>query len=294
MQADYLSDLFGRISLKARVFKAGDLCRNASFDGTDSVSHLHVLRRGQLKVINDNAEPHYISEPHLLFYPRPLRHMLAIDAQSPPDVVCASVEFSGGRANPLASSLPSFLAIPLKRLFGLSETLDCLFDEGLNPKNGSRVILDRLCEILVVHLLRVAIEDGQIKTGALAGLMDPKIAEAVGAIHANPEYAWGLNNLAQRCNLSRSRFTVLFKDRVGMTVGDYLTDWRMYVAQHMLEAGKPVTTVAHDVGYGSQPAFTRAFTAKVGVSPREWVKRYCISSVPTFSDQGVPHQWRKL
>jgi AraC-like DNA-binding protein len=275
VQADHLSDLFGRINLSARVFRSGDLCRNASFDGTDSASHLHVLRRGRISVINDGGEPYQISEPHLLFYPRPLRHILAIDATSPPDVVCASVEFAGGRANPLASTLPAFLAIPLKRLTGLAATLDCLFDEGFNPRNGARVILDRLCEILVVHLLRVAIEDGEIKTCVVAGLMDPRIAPAVAAIHANPEYAWGLQNLAERCNLSRSRFTALFKDRIGMTVGEYLTDWRIYVAQEKLRSGKPVTLVALDVGYGSQPAFTRAFASKVGVSPREWIKRHC-------------------
>ena len=103
-------------------------------------------------------------------------------------------------------------------------------------------------------------------------------APAVAAIHANPEYSWGLQNLAERCNLSRSRFTALFKDRIGMTVGEYLTDWRIYIAQEKLRSGKPVTLVALDVGYGSQPAFTRAFASKVGMSPREWIKQHCLEA----------------
>lgn len=40
-----------------------------------------------------------------------------------------------------------------------------------------------------------------------------------------------------------------------------------------LDEDRPVGTVALEVGYSSQPAFTKAFTRRVGMSPREWSKR---------------------
>jgi len=275
LKPDHLSDLFGRVNLSARVFHSGDLCRNASFDGVDGCGHLHVLRRGHLKVIGDDGVALDLDEPFLLFYARPVKHVLAIDADSPPDIVCASVEFSGGRTNPIASTLPPFIAVPLKRLSGLAATLACLFEEGFNQRNGTRLILDRLCEILVIQLLRVAIEDGEIKSGVLAGLMDPRISRAIMAIHGDPNQPWGLHKLAAMCNVSRSRFAVLFKRRVGMTVGEYLTNWRIYTAQERLRTGKSVKLVAQDVGYGSQSAFTRAFVGRIGMSPRAWMKLHC-------------------
>jgi AraC-like DNA-binding protein len=45
------------------------------------------------------------------------------------------------------------------------------------------------------------------------------------------------------------------------------------VAQKLLKRHKPVQTVAPEVGYTSQPAFIKAFTAKLGMSPRAWLNR---------------------
>lgn len=274
MEPDYLSDLLLNVNLKARVFRSGELCQNANFDGADGCGHLHVLRRGQLRVINRGAATLNLREPHLIFYAKPVRHSLMIDKSAPPDVVCASVEFSGGRANPVVATLPPVVAVPLKRFSGLSATLEYFFEEGFHPSGGTKLILNRLAEILVIQLLRVAIDDGGVKGGVLAGLMDPKLSRAMAAIHHSPERPWDLSGLAALCNLSRSRFAALFKQRVGMTVGTYMTGWRMYAAQEKLRIGKPVKLIAQDVGYGSQPAFTRAFVSKFGMSPREWVRHH--------------------
>jgi AraC-like DNA-binding protein len=52
-----------------------------------------------------------------------------------------------------------------------------------------------------------------------------------------------------------------------------LAGWRIVLAQSLLEKKQPMETVALDVGYGSQPAFTKAFTSRIGMSPRAWLKR---------------------
>lgn len=274
MAPDYLSDLLANVNLKARVFRSGDLCRNANFDGADGCGHLHVLRRGTLSVVNRGAATLELREPYLIFYANPVKHSLIIDKRAPPDVVCASVQFSGGRANFVTATLPPMVAVPLRRFSGLSSTLEYFFEEGFHPGGGTKLILNRLAEILVIQLLRVGIEDGNIKGGVLAGLMDPKLSRAMAAIHDSPERPWDLSNLAALCNLSRSRFAALFRQRVGVTAGVYMTGWRMYAAQEKLRVGKPVKLIAQEVGYGSQPAFTRAFVSKFGMSPREWVRHH--------------------
>ena len=43
-------------------------------------------------------------------------------------------------------------------------------------------------------------------------------------------------------------------------------------AQRLLRKGRPVALVAEDVGYNSQPAFSRAFIRELGVSPSAWIR----------------------
>jgi AraC-like DNA-binding protein len=47
--------------------------------------------------------------------------------------------------------------------------------------------------------------------------------------------------------------------------GQYLTQWRMQVATHELaQSGSKLVAVAQAVGYGSEAAFRRAFSARSG------------------------------
>jgi AraC-like DNA-binding protein len=51
----------------------------------------------------------------------------------------------------------------------------------------------------------------------------------------------------------------------------YLAKWRMHLAAQMLaDARTKVSTVAFQVGYHSEAAFSRAFKKLVGVSPAAW------------------------
>jgi AraC-like DNA-binding protein len=54
---------------------------------------------------------------------------------------------------------------------------------------------------------------------------------------------------------------------------DYLTDWRMSVAQNLLKQGRPIKSVAAAVGYQSQAALAGVFTKRIGLAPTDWVKQ---------------------
>ena len=68
--------------------------------------------------------------------------------------------------------------------------------------------------------------------------------------------------------MSRTRFAEHFRTRIGQTPIDYLTVWRMTVARQLLGKGKPVKSVALQVGYQSAAAFSRAFSRVTGQAPR--------------------------
>lgn len=58
----------------------------------------------------------------------------------------------------------------------------------------------------------------------------------------------------------------------------YLTNWRMQRAAAFLrESNATVATIALEVGYDSEAAFTRAFKRLVGTPPASWRRTQRVS-----------------
>ena len=270
---DMFSGLSSSFAINAQVFHTGELCGVADFSDDHGVGHLHIVRHGRATVFHPDRAAIEIETPSVLFYPRALSHRLVVPDAGAADVLCATISFAGGTLNPLARSLPDSLLVPLDSVATLAATLDVLYQEAGADAYGRQVILDRLCEVLIVQLLRYAVSSELIGHGALAGASNIFLARALSALHARPGQAWSIASLADEAGMSRSAFSRLFHDVIGVTPAAYLADCRIVAAQRLLDEDRPVGTVALEVGYGSQPAFTKAFTRRVGMSPREWRKR---------------------
>ena len=68
----------------------------------------------------------------------------------------------------------------------------------------------------------------------------------------------------------RSSFASAFKNEVGESPGNYVTRWRITLAQALIREGVPLKLVAERVGYESQAGFLRAFKIIMGISPTSW------------------------
>ena len=268
---DQLSPFFAQFTLSARVFYSGRLCGLSGDHETETAGHLHVLRRGILTVEHADGRSMTIDQPSVLFYSRPCRHRFRADEASGAEIVCASIEFGAGMLNPLMRALPEVLVIPLESVKELGPTVELLFTEAFSEHPGRQTAVDRLAEYFCVLLLREAMESRLIQGGVLMGLADPRLAHAIAAMHERPEHAWSLEELAQASGMSRARFAIHFREVVGTTPFEYLTDWRIGVAQNLLKRGKPLKIVAPSVGYASSAALTRAFCQRVGLSPTAWL-----------------------
>jgi AraC-like DNA-binding protein len=231
---------------------------------------LHVLRRGRVRVAQPPAPSFELTQPTLLFYRQPFVHRFEVDEADGADLVCAFVDFGAALGNPLLRGLPAFLVVPLAQMVGVESTLALLFDEAFARRAGREAGIDRLMEFFVVLLLRHAINARLIQIGLLAGLADARLAKAITAMHDKPEQAWTLEALAQTAGMSRARFAASFGKTVGTPPLDYLTDWRIGVAQTLLRRGKPLKMVAPAVGYSSPAAFARVFAKRVGASALDW------------------------
>src|SRR6202047_2025171 len=140
---------------------------------------------------------------------------------------------------------------------------------------GSEVVASRLAEVLVIQLLRAHIASGPERNkGWLRAVFDPQMDTALSAIHDKVNTPWTVESLAEAAGMSRSAFAARFKELLGKTPLEYVTEWRMQKAIQLLrQRDKKLIDVARLVGYESDGAFRKAFKRVVGANTGEYIKR---------------------
>ncbi len=151
---------------------------------------------------------------------------------------------------------------------GLRWLAERLMAELRVPRPGGRLVAGHLSETLLIEALRLYMAaTPQAGVGWLAALADPRLSEALAAIHADPARGWTLAALARVAGMSRSSFAARFASVAGEPAISYLLRWRMHLAADRLGRGAPVGVVARSLGYASESAFGAAFRRATGTSP---------------------------
>lgn len=196
------------------------------------------------------------------------RHDTGLDPRSDEQVLVSARIVISGVGHHLISALPECLSVELADDPYLAAVAAPLVEEVVTPRCGGQAVFQRLCEVVVIRLLRHAMERGDTDTGLLSGLAHPRIAAALVAIHEAPGEFWMLEKLAETAGMSRTQFAVTFKELVGATPMGYLSGWRLEIAREELAAGKQVKSVANLCGFTSAAAFSRAYSKRYGTSPK--------------------------
>ncbi|MBM7069577.1 AraC family transcriptional regulator [Actibacterium sp. 188UL27-1] len=173
----------------------------------------------------------------------------------------------GGADNPLLAALPQLVRHDLTKDPTTAALAGLLVTEHRARRCGANSVLNRLGEVLLVHLLRGQIERGSVEPGLLGGLADPRLSRAIVALHDDPGRPWPIEAMAQNAGLSVSRFAELFRGAVGETPSAYLRKWRLTLAKQDIERGDRVGQVARRYGYGSTEALGRACQTAFGATP---------------------------
>ena len=187
-------------------------------------------------------------------------------------ILCGRFELDHVAAQAFLALLPTRLVASRKgggAAPWTGRTLELIDAELAAPREGTGVVVTRLCDVLFIDLLR-ATADGAPR-GWLAALADPQVGRALALIHDDPKTRWDATVLAERVGMSRTRFFARFSELVGEPPARYLARWRMNVAADVLRRGDLSTaSVAELAGYASEDAFVRVFKRHVGKSPAEF------------------------
>ncbi len=177
--------------------------------------------------------------------------------------------------NPLIASLPRLLHVRAANAGGddwIEQFMRFAVAEARERRPGSEALLERLSETMFVALLRRYLDglpEGQ--TGWLAGLRDRFVGRALALMHESPDHDWTIDSLSEKVGLSRSALHERFNQFTGYAPMQYLANWRMQVAARLLtQTSANVASIALEVGYESEAAFSRAFKRATGVAPATW------------------------
>ena len=276
-----------------------DIAATRMARGAELVVVCHLVTEGACYVEIDGMDPVLVSAGEAIIFPRADAHRLVseagIEACATFDVTQTHRPFrlcygGGGGVTRLVSGflacdrrLGRMLLVGLPRLVKvnmadaaagawLQASIVYAIKEARSNQPGSACMLSKLAVILFVEVLRTYMgERADARVGWLSALRDEVVGSALDALHEHPERAWTLQDLAQVAGISRSVFAERFMQLVGCPPIQYLTQWRMYLAGQLLRQNKvPLATVALEVGYQTDTAFSRAFRREYGVPPATW------------------------
>jgi AraC-like DNA-binding protein len=206
-------------------------------------------------------------------------------------LVCGFIGCDVRPFNPLLATLPRLLHLPAQEGGDWSaQFVQLAAAESQNRRPGSEALLERLSEMMFVDAVRRHAERmPEQSTGWLAGVRDRFVGRALALLHETPAAPWTVEELASQIGLSRSALAERFTELVGQPPMQYLAQWRMQLASRLLrDTQAPVASIALDVGYDSEAAFSRAFKRLTGVPPAVWRRSQAQSMDPASPPAAAP------
>ena len=188
-------------------------------------------------------------------------------------ILCGYLFSDDAPFNPVLGSLPPFIRV---RSAGgpLAQWVESSMQYAMHASEGSTdddPLLKRLPELLFMECLCEYARQQPDQRGWLGALSDSIVGRALGLMHQKPNHPWTLHELARSSASSRSTLDSRFRTFLGRAPMSYLIAYRLQLAGRQLRStNATMTEIADFVGYGSEAAFSRAFTRHTGVSPSEW------------------------
>ena len=189
---------------------------------------------------------------------------------------CGHFSVAGDHADILLGVLPPIVHIykePDKAM--LRWCVDRMIQELREPQPGNSLVIEHLAHMVLVQALRLHMAEGpKGGLGWLYALGDKDVGVAIKHMHEDPSRRWTVQSLAESAAMSRTAFTLKFKQMVGSAPMEYLTHWRMLLAADKLTYSRDsISTISAALGYESESAFSTAFKRVMGCSPREYSRR---------------------
>jgi AraC-like DNA-binding protein len=247
----------------------------------------HVVVRGTCWLIRDGEEPVALEpgdvvlsssggEHGLSHVPRALEDLPPVAMTPlPPTPESVGFEFltccyvlERGRAPEYLRALPDLVVVSLDydRHPEMRTLVDLLCADVSGRAMGSGATLPALLDLILVHALRQWHDEHRV--AGWPAIDDPVVAAALRKVHEDPRRKWTVGGLSEAVGMPRAKFTRRFTSVVGQPPMSYVTSFRLGRGARLLRATEaPLATIAREVGYSTEFAFSDAFRREYGLPP---------------------------
>lgn len=288
---DTLSTLLRSFALRASVFFHSSYCGTWTVDTSgEHKATFHVIARGACWLhLPHKLEPIALQGGDLVVFPHDAPHAISSSLQAPgkpsptQDVtsvshegpstalICGYFEFDQSVWNPLLDTLPEVIVIKgdeVAHTALMDSLIRFIVYETDSEQMGMGLVIDRLCDVLFIHVVRTCIKREQHQEGFLAALADSHLSKLLNIIHEQPATPWTVESMARHAGMSRSAFADRFHRLVGLTPMQYVTQWRMQHGHNLVaDTRLSMLSIAEQCGYRSEIAFSKAFKRRYGKGP---------------------------
>jgi len=197
---------------------------------------------------------------------------LAGDSREACRILVVVLDFQDAASNPLRLNLPGSIHLRASEnrvTPWLQPAVESIVAGLAQGRQGYVALTTKLAELVFIDTVRShLIRHPEGSGGWLAAMGHPRLARAVAALHRAPERRWTVAEMARTAGMSRASFADAFARTVGRTPFAFLTEVRMSLAAARIAAGGcSVKSAAHELGYGSEKAFSHAFRKVIGHPP---------------------------
>ncbi len=305
---DALTNIISLLRIEGHLYGRLEFTAPWAFEFTGGPGICLIVMRGTCFIEVERQVPLPLVGGDFVLLPEPERYILRSDTETPlrhirtvisPDEFRRSRLITGGGggapvsviaggftfATPgsawLIKHLPPILHLSASGASAspwFQSTLQFIAAELSQNLLGASTIVDRLTEVLFVQALRTLIQSPSHdeRPSWLRALADQQIGESLRLMHAEPGHPWTVPELASQVSMSRSAFAARFRELVGDTPLNHLTQWRMVRAASLMyeDRSSTLSEIAVAVGYESESAFGKAFRRIMGVSPGKYRQNY--------------------
>jgi AraC family transcriptional regulator len=238
---------------------------------------IHLCGASRVRVFTERGLSHSVSRPgHVTLIPR---------GQSITYLTDGEVEFATAHLPPAAAGLVEeslgrqLLNLP-QCLFAVPDAFICDSARTLLHADAAHLAspdaqpeIERRLTAITRQLARIASTGGgepvhlaQAPRGTPP--QGPDFDAVLEAIESRLGDALGLDELAQRAGVGRTRFVEAFAQRFGCSPHRYIVRRRIERAKQLLRAGnRSMTAIAYELGFSSPSHFSATFKASTRVSP---------------------------
>ncbi|MFC5406081.1 AraC family transcriptional regulator [Cohnella soli] len=157
----------------------------------------------------------------------------------------------------------------------VAELFDQLFDSIADDSMAGEALGISYLLQLIAYMLKESRLSSQSRQPASKRSADEFIQRSILLIRTNYSRKLTVSMMAKHVGLERSYFSKCFREQLGKTPYDFLTQYRMEQAVRMLiHTLLAVGTIAASVGYEDLSHFSKAFMKYASVSPTEFRNRH--------------------